>query len=98
LIAGISLLPELALSQAAGAPTPPSYCQPCLFYGGDFDASNPAATALSNGFVYEDFSSATYVPFFVPEGEVWTVKGLFSNNMSTVRSLPSTPFSRLWVP
>lgn len=81
LMAGISLISTPASAQGG---TPPSYCRPCLFYGGDFDASNPAANALTNGLIYSGgFAAATYVPFFVPQGQVWTVTGLFSNNMST---------------
>ncbi len=66
------------------APTPPPYCAPCLFYGGDFDASNPNA----NGSINEDTLSGqavTYVPFYVPPGQVWTVKGLFSNVLSSIQ-------------
>ncbi len=60
----------------------PPYCRPCLFYGGDFDSSNPLANALQNGFVYNGSPAATYVPFYVPPGQTWTIIGLFSNNMS----------------
>jgi hypothetical protein len=79
-VAGVSVLSELASAQAA---TPPPYCRPCLFYGGDFDASNPAANALQNGLVYHDSSAAVYVPFFIPAGQIWTVTGFFSNNLSS---------------
>ncbi|MCU1303548.1 MAG: hypothetical protein JWQ87_3832 [Candidatus Sulfotelmatobacter sp.] len=79
LVAGISVVSESALAQNG---TPPSYCHPCLFYGGDFDASNPAANVLSNGFEQHGSQSAVYVPFVVPAGQVWVVTGLFSNNMS----------------
>jgi hypothetical protein len=85
LAACISPLSKSALSQSdAPKSTPPSYCQPCLFYGGDFDASNPNSGALLD----EDTSSqqaTTYVPFYVPSGQVWTVIGLFSNVMSTIQ-------------
>ncbi len=83
LAAAISLLSEAAISQAGDESTPPSYCQPCLFYGGDFDASNPLANALQNGFVYNGTPAATYVPFYVPPGQTWTVTAVFSNDMST---------------
>ena len=73
-----------ALSQGGGsAPTPPPYCKPCLFYGGDFDASNPAANALTNEIGQgSSYPAATFVPFYVPPGQTWTITGLFSNNMS----------------
>jgi hypothetical protein len=82
-VVSFALLSLSALAQKAQEPTPPSYCTPCLFYGGDFDASNASANALSNSFDHVGSQSATYVAFYVPEGQVWTVKGLFSNNMST---------------
>lgn len=81
---GLSVLSELASAQTA---TPPSYCHPCLFYGGDFDESNPAANALSNSFVGSRQFSAVYVPFLVPKAQVWTVTGFFSNNMSNTALL-----------
>jgi hypothetical protein len=77
---GLSVSSELASAQTA---TPPSYCHPCLFYGGDFDASNPAANALGNGLLYSGSPAAVYVPFFIPSGQVWTVTGFFSNNLSS---------------
>jgi hypothetical protein len=81
---GVVLLCQSAKSQSDEEPTPPSYCRPCLFYGGDFDASNPSANALFNGFIDSGGGpGAVYVPFYVPQGQIWTVKGLFSNNMST---------------
>jgi hypothetical protein len=68
------------------APTPPAYCNPCLFYGGDFDANNSDSNVLSNGYLKES-ETATYVPFYVPPGQTWTIGGLFSNNMSTISFL-----------
>jgi hypothetical protein len=78
--AGVSMLPQQVSAQTA---TPPPYCRPCLFYGGDFDASNPAANSLQNGLMYNNSPAAVYVPFFVPSGQVWTVTGFFSNNLSS---------------
>ncbi len=85
LLIAVAALPfcELALSQSGGQATPPAYCHPCLFYGGDFDASNPLADALANSFNYYGAPYAVYVPFYVPNGQIWTVKGLFSNDLST---------------
>lgn len=58
--------------------TPPAYCQPCLFYGGDFDALDAAANALIND---NDsyINGKVYVPFTVPEQQKWEVTGLFVN-------------------
>ncbi len=66
---------------ANAEPTPPSYCHPCLFYGGDFDSDNPNANSLPNAYTINTEETA-YVPFYVPTGQVWTIKGLFSNNLS----------------
>jgi hypothetical protein len=78
---GFVLLSVSALAQDAQEPTPPSYCKPCLFYGGDFDPNNQNADSLGNADTLHG-QLTTYVPFFVPEEQVWTVKGLFSNNLS----------------
>jgi hypothetical protein len=67
-------------------PTPPAYCSPCLFYGGDFDANNPNSGILSNSYT-NFYPATTYVPFYVPPGETWTIGGLFSNDMSTISFL-----------
>jgi hypothetical protein len=67
-------------------PTPPSYCKPCLFYGGDFDPNGPSPNALWNG---DDLlaQGVVYVPFAVPPNQTWTVTGLFSNNLVTRANL-----------
>jgi hypothetical protein len=73
-----------ASAQDVQGPTPPSYCKPCLFYGGDFDPANPNSSGLTD----EDtsaYQATTYVAFYVPAGEVWTVKGLFSNVLSNIQ-------------
>jgi hypothetical protein len=61
-----------------GGGTPPAYCNPCLFYGGDFDPSGPEPNGLYNG---NTSSSATvYVPFTISKGgKAVTVTGLFAN-------------------
>jgi hypothetical protein len=76
-----TLLSLSAPAQDAQEPTTPSYCKPCLFYGGDFDPSGPSPNVLSNA---DNLSgvAAVYVPFAVPPNETWTVAGLFSNDMS----------------
>jgi hypothetical protein len=71
-------------------PTPPSYCNPCLFYGGDFDPNGPAPNALLNQ--ETDSASATiYIPFAVPPNQTWTVAGFFSNNLVLGTPLLSPP-------
>jgi hypothetical protein len=61
-------------------PTPPSYCNPCLFYGRDFDPNGPYPNSLINQDT--DTRAATlYVPFAIPPGQTWTVSGFISNNL-----------------
>ena len=94
LIAALMLLTGSAFSQslaihsmgASGAhhnPNPnakPSYCKPCLFYGGDWNSDSADwviwADADGAGFggLVQEFS-----PFKVPAGQTWSVTGLFAN-------------------
>ena len=89
ILLALAVLSASTLAQNAHQSTPPPYCKPCLFYGGDFDASNPAANALANGIGQGSNShpAATFVPFFVPPGQTWTITGLFSNDMSSTSFL-----------
>jgi len=63
----------------------PAYCKPCLFYGGDFDPSSPAADTFANDNILPGGSpilSQIYSPFQVPAGETWKVTGLFINSIA----------------
>ena len=73
---------QSAERSGAGAGTPPPYCNPCLFYGGDFDSNGPYPNALANQDTAQE-GSTMYFPFAVPPNQTWTVTGLFSNNMVT---------------
>jgi hypothetical protein len=68
--------------------TPPAYCRlpgsGCLFYGGDFDSSNPNANGLANENDLAVSDARTYTPFTVPAGKVWTVTGALGNHLSSV--------------
>jgi hypothetical protein len=82
---GVLKSPFALLKPAGGGGTPPAYCNPCLFYGGDFDPSGPEPNGLYNG---NTASSATvYVPFTISKGaKAVTVTGLFAN----IEYYPST--------
>lgn len=62
----------------------------CLFYGGDF-LYDPLYSPISNALANENtllvsgtpYGAATWVPFTVPAGKTWEVKGLFTNNLSS---------------
>jgi hypothetical protein len=89
LIASACLLPSSGTNQlhARTTPTPPRYCSPCLFYGGDFDINGPSPNALPNQNALDNGQAAVYVPFAVPPNQTWTVAGVFSNNMLTVPNI-----------
>jgi hypothetical protein len=76
----LMLAPALAAIAQDKQPPPPPYCNPCLFYGGDFDANGPYPNAMFNQDTEEE-ASTMYVPFAVPPNQTWTIAGLFSNNM-----------------
>lgn len=81
----------------AAVPTVPPYCSPCLFYSGDFDPNNEKDYDLGNGkMLFNNIGEgAIYVPFVVPEGRTWTIRGLFMNELATVDVLDpaTTPWS-----
>jgi len=62
---------------ASKVPAPPSYCKPCLWYSGDFNANNQKANGLTNEIDLSVSKSAVYVPFRVPKGQRWKVTGAF---------------------
>jgi len=76
----------------AQAPTPPSYCSPCLFYAGDFDSNASDANGLANEFdVTISSGAAVYAPVRVTAGKVWRVTGLFTDNFLSAGTLdPAT--------
>src|ERR1700734_2155730 len=57
----------------------------CLFYGGDFvdDPFYPPISGGSNNQWTPGLIAYTWVPFIVPAGETWDVRGLFTNNASS---------------
>lgn len=81
-----------AQSKPAQAPTPPSYCKPCLFYAGDFDSNASDANGLANEVdLVVSTGAAVYTPFIVPKGKTWTVTGLFVNTFVSAAVLdPAT--------
>jgi hypothetical protein len=65
--------------------SPPSYCSPCLFYGGDWNDTSSDWVIFANGNSYGWSGGSTvddvniYSSFTVPSGQTWTVTGLFAN-------------------
>jgi hypothetical protein len=66
------------------APKPPSFCQPCLWYAGDFNVNNQNANGVSDENDLTINQSAVYVPFTVPKGQIWRITGAFGIVLSTV--------------
>jgi hypothetical protein len=64
------------------APTAPLYCHPCLFYGGDTNASSSNANALANENTLLFPDTTMYIPFTVPNGLSWEISGLFTNDLA----------------
>jgi PEP-CTERM motif-containing protein len=77
---GYLLAAVLVFSALASAST--------LFYAGDFDPNNPNANGLANendGIVGGNpYGAATFQNFIVPNGQNWTVTGLFSNDLMNI--------------
>jgi hypothetical protein len=71
----------------------------CLFYGGDFVDHPLGPPFLPNALANENtlavsgspYGAATWVPFTVPAGQTWEVKGLFTNNLSLYGVLDQSP-------
>jgi hypothetical protein len=66
------------------APTPPSFCKPCLWYAGDFNPNNSNANGLPNEKDLTVSGSAVYVPFTVPPGKMWRITGVFGVVLSEI--------------
>lgn len=83
---GAALLLSLsAAAQEASIPpssTPPPYCNPCLYYGGDFQPESPNQGAFTNGNTIYIPDSTVYAEFAIPTGQVWEIIGLLTNNLS----------------
>jgi hypothetical protein len=73
--------------------TPPPYCNPCLFYGGDLGSGE-------NGVANTDTILVPFteilVPFDVPAGQVWKVGALFTNNLPTQTGNVFDPKKAMW--
>ncbi len=77
--------------------TPPSYCRPCLYYNGDFDAGGPHPNGLGNGNTEGGDLVQIFSPFTVPLGKKWIVTGFVINAMDVagVQDPPTTGWS-IW--
>lgn len=77
--------------------TKPSYCKPCLFYGGDWDpnASNWSAYGNANNTVISDVYT-NWVAFKVPKTGWKSVTGLFTNNLAFDANAVIDPVTTPW--
>jgi hypothetical protein len=72
----------LTIKPIEHSPTPPRYCTPCLFYGGDTSPNSPNANGIANENTLFVPEATMYIPFIVPTGQKWLVSGLFTNNLA----------------
>lgn len=73
----------LTIAPTQKEPAAPPYCNPCLFYGGDFDSSSSEAQGIANTNSLLVPETTVYVPFAVPGGQRWQISGLFTNDLAT---------------
>ncbi len=87
----VSLFAVLFFAAFANAQCVPN----CLFYGGDFEPSNPNANGLANEndalVSGTPYGAASYQNFIIPTGQLWNIQSLFTNNLSTLH-----PDSAYW--
>jgi len=70
-------------------PTPPKYCNPCIFYSGDFNPNNTLANGLFNG-MFSGQDGEVWVPFRIKTK--MQVQGLFINelfNLTPPKKVPA---------
>ncbi|MGH9453866.1 MAG: hypothetical protein ACRD2O_07845, partial [Terriglobia bacterium] len=82
-VAVASFVPKTAVAGTAQ----PSYCSPCLFYGGDLNPNDPNANGLANEMDLTVNQAAIYTPFVVPSGQTWNISGLFTDNLMNIQAL-----------
>jgi len=58
---------------------PPALCDPCIFYGGDFNPNDPNASAYSDENTLLIGGSSTYANFNVFSGATVTITGILFN-------------------
>ena len=73
-----------------GTSTPPSLCNPCLFYGGDLNVSDANAAGLSDESTLLVPSSSTYTAYNVPSGVTAGVTGILVNVQASVNFDPNS--------
>jgi hypothetical protein len=70
--------------------TPPTYCSPCLFYGGDLNTTDSNAAGLSDENTLLVLGSSTYTAYDVPNGVTAGVTGILVNVQASVNFDPQT--------
>jgi hypothetical protein len=72
----------------AGGTNAPSLCNPCLFYGGDLNVSDPNAAGLSDENTLLIPGSSTYAAYNVPSNVTVGVTGILVNVQADVNFDP----------
>jgi hypothetical protein len=83
--------PEQEATKTSVPATPPSLCNPCLFYGGDLNPLDPNAAGMSNeNTLIIVGGSSTYAAFNVPSGITATITGILFNIQASANFDPQT--------
>lgn len=72
------------INKQASAPSAPSYCKPCVFYGGDWPSTASDWVAFGNGnenYLGTIYNYSVYNALKVPTNSQIKVLGLFTNNI-----------------
>ncbi len=81
---------ESAIPQQQTLPAPPSLCNPCAFYGGDLNPSDPNAAGFSNEDTVLVPGSSTYAAIDVPNNGRIKVTGILFNVQADANFDPHT--------
>ena len=81
---------ELKEFKDAAKATPPSLCNPCVFYGGDLNPTDPNAAGLSDENTFYVSDSSTYAALTIPAGSTVVVKGALFNVQASAAFDPMT--------
>jgi hypothetical protein len=82
---------ELQDTKESPNPSVPALCNPCLFYGGDLNPSDPNAAGMSDeNTLLIPGGSSTYAELAIPSGTTVTVKGILFNVQASAAFDPMT--------
>jgi hypothetical protein len=81
MVMAIGLLSIPSWSSYSQAQGPPALCKPCLFYGGDYDPTDPISTVFYNEYTNGVGLTSTYGAVLVPKGRILSISGILFQTM-----------------